>query len=311
MRFRRKTSLAAVAAAGALVALVLAGCSTSNPTASPSSSAAAAKSSQEPIVVGSAAFPENEILAEIYAQALTGAGIPATTHLDIGQRPAYLKAMKEGSIDLVPEYSGNLLQFYNKDTTDKSSAGVFAALQKAIPSSLEVLPEAEAQDRDSYNVTKEFAKKYGLVSLGDLTKAPQPLIVGGNPELGQRPYGLPGLKSVYGVTSTLKPISDSGGPLTIKALQDGTIQVADIFTTTPAITQFVTLKDPKNMVLAQNIVPLIRKSKASAKVKSTLDAVSAKLTTKALIAMNGKSSGSAKESSAQIAKEWLSQEGLD
>jgi osmoprotectant transport system substrate-binding protein len=302
-----------VVTAVALGALALAGCSSSNPTAPASSSPSGSASSaaQKPIVVGSAAFPENEIIAEIYAQALTGAGIPATTHLDIGQRPAYLKALKDGSIDLIPEYSGNLLQFYNKNAAEKSSADVFAALQKAIPSGLEVLPQAEAQDRDSYNVTKAFAKKHGVASIGDLAKAPQPLVVGGNPELGQRPYGIPGLKSEYGVTAMLKPISDSGGPLTIKALQDGTVQVADIFTTTPAITQFVTLKDPKNMILAQNVVPLIAKSKVNDKVKATLGAVSAKLTTAELIAMNEKSSGSAKEASAQIAKEWLSKEGLD
>jgi hypothetical protein len=170
-----------------------------------------------------------------------------------------------------------------------------------------VLDQSEAQDADSYNVTKEFSEKYNVTSLDDLKNVTVPLTVGANPEFETRPYGIPGLKSAYGVTATLKPISDSGGPLTVAALKNGDVQLADIYTTTPAIKDngFVTLKDPKNLIAAQNIVPLINSKKASDKVKEVLNKVSKELTTEDLIDMNGENQGASKTQPDQVAKKWL------
>ncbi|HWU46641.1 MAG TPA: ABC transporter substrate-binding protein [Humibacter sp.] len=299
-------------AAGILAvgALALSACSSGNPLA-PGNSAATSGSSG-PIVVGSAAFPENEIIAQIYTQALQADGVQASIKPNIGQRDAYLAALKDGSIDLVPEYTGNLLQYYDKNSTAKSADDVYAGLSDALPKGFEVLDRSKAEDKDSYNVTETFSQKNNVTSLADLKNASVPLKVAANPEFAQRPYGIPGLKSVYGVNATLVPISDSGGPNTVKALVDGQVQLADIYTTTPAIKQnhLVTLADPQNLIVAQNVVPLINKSKASERVSSVLDKVQAALTTEDLIEMNIKSSGSAKESAEQIAKEWLASKKL-
>ncbi len=256
---------------------------------------------------------------QIYGQALAANGVTVTYKPSIGQRDVYLTALQDGSIDLIPEYSGNLLQFYDKTSTASSSDDVYAALNDALPKGFEVLDQATAQDADAYNVTKEFSDKYGVTSLEDLKKVTVPLTVGANPEFATRPYGIPGLKSSYGVTATLKPISDSGGPLTVTALKNGDVQLADIYTTTPAIKDngFVVLKDPKNLIAAQNIVPLINSKKASDTVKSVLNKVSGELTTDDLITMNSENqgdrrpsptlwrrSGSPTTSSADLGKRW-------
>ncbi|WP_308464831.1 ABC transporter substrate-binding protein [Rathayibacter soli] len=295
----------------AVGALVLAGCSSGNPLSN-TTTAASGSSASTTVTVGSAAFPENEIIAQIYAQALAANGVTVKTQLNIGQRAVYLAALKDGSIDLVPEYSGNLLQNYDPKSTAQSSEDVYAALNDALPKGFEVLKQSAAQDADSYNVTKEFSDKNNVKSLADLAGLNIPLTVAGNPELGQRPYGIPGLKSVYGVSATLLPISDSGGPNTVKALIDNQAQLADIFTTTPAIKAngFVTLADPQHMIVAQNVVPLINSKKATEKVTTVLNKISAALTTQDLIAMNTLSSGSAKESADAIAKQWLAQKNL-
>ncbi len=302
----RAIGLAAVAAASALA---LAGCSSGSPL--DSSSTSASKSSGT-IVVGSANFPESEIIAQIYTQALKANGVDASIKPDIGAREVYLKALQDGSIDLVPEYSGSLLQYYDAKSTAKSSEDVYAALSDALPKGYQVLDQSKAEDKDSYNVTKEFSQKYGVTSLADLKKVTEPLTVGANPEFAERPYGIKGLQSAYGVTATLDPISDSGGPLTVKALLDGTVQLADIYTTSSAIKDngLVTLKDPKNIIIAENVVPVINSSKVTDKVKGALNKVSGALTTDDLVTMNDKSSGSAKESAAQIAKEWLAEKNL-
>ncbi|WP_022899606.1 ABC transporter substrate-binding protein [Humibacter albus] len=300
----------ALAAVAAVSALALAGCSSESPLDDSSTSSGSKASGS--IVVGSANFPESEIIAQVYTQALSDNGVDASIKPNIGAREVYLKALQDGSIDLVPEYSGSLLQYYDAKSKAKSSADVYAALSDALPKGYEVLDQSTAQDADSYNVTKEFSQKYNVTSLSDLKSVPVSLTVGANPEFAERPYGIKGLKSAYGVTATLDPISDGGGPLTVKALVDGTVQLADIYTTSSAIkdNDLVTLKDPKHIIIAENVVPIINEKKVSTKVKNVLNTVSKALTTDDLVSMNAKSSGSAKESAEQIAKEWLASKNL-
>jgi len=299
-----------IAAAGtlALAALALTACSSGNPLSSGTSSS---KSSSSTVTVGSANFAEDEILAYIYADALADAGVKTSVKPNIGARDAYIAALKDGSIDLVPEYSGNLLEYFDSTATAKSSDEVYTALQKATPKGTEVLQQSPGQDADSYNVTAKFSKQYHVTSLTDLAKVTTSLKVGANPEFATRPYGIPGLKSEYGTTAALVPIDDGGGPNTVKALVNNQVQLADIYTTTPAIKQnhFVTLSDPKHMIVAQNIVPLISSAKASSKVTSVLNKLAPKITTDMLIDINTKSSVQ-KESATQIAKDWVKQNGF-
>src|SRR3954452_1931456 len=130
------TSVRSLAVIGATLAtLMLAACGGGDPLAQPaaSSSGSASSGAGEPIVVGSAAFTESTILAELYAQALSAKGVPASTKLNIGAREVYLKALEDGSIGLVPEYTGNLLLNYQPKTTATTSKEVEAALPQALP----------------------------------------------------------------------------------------------------------------------------------------------------------------------------------
>jgi glycine betaine/choline ABC-type transport system substrate-binding protein len=122
------------------------------------------------LVIGSANFPENVLLAEIYAEALKDQGATVSTKLNIGSREKYLPGLEDGSIDLLPEYNGALLQFVDKTATAVSPTDVFAALQTALPSSLIVLDQSAAQDSDAIVVTQATAAKYSLTSIADLAK---------------------------------------------------------------------------------------------------------------------------------------------
>lgn len=259
------------------------------------------------ITVGSAAFPESEIIAEIYAQALEAEGITVRKQLNIGAREVYIPALKNGEIDLIPEYTGNLLTYLDPKATATAPAEVTAALVEAVPDDLGVLSPAPAEDKDSLNVTAAFAKEHGLKTIGDLAKI-DGLRLAANPEFKQRAYGIPGLEKVYGIKGIeFTPISDGGGPATVKALVSGKVDVADIYSTTPSIraNKLVTLEDPKNLIAAQNVVPLIRKDKVTDDVVRALDAVSAALTTDQLLALNEANQGDDKKAPAVLAKEWL------
>jgi osmoprotectant transport system substrate-binding protein len=311
---RRKRLSLGLVAAGAV--LTLAACSSSDPiTGGGGGGDEAGSGDPKTIAIGSAGFAESEIIAEIYAQALEANDYTVERTMQIGQRDAYVAALEDGSIDLVPDYTGNLLQFYDDQSDAVTSDEVYAALGDALPEGYEVLDQAEAEDKDSYNVTKEFADQYGLASLADLVNVEGPLIIGGNPELAERPYGPTGLQEIYGVSPSsiqFEPISDSGGPLTVQALLDGTVNIANIYTTTPAIADndFVTLEDPENMILPQNVVPLISSDAATDEVAEILNSVSAELTTEDLIELNGRNQGDEKAAPAALATDWLAEKDL-
>jgi osmoprotectant transport system substrate-binding protein len=122
------------------------------------------------ITVGSANFPENVVLAEIYAVALKATGATVSTKLNIGSREKYVPGLEDGSINLIPDYSGALLQYFDKTASVTSPSAIYTALQKATPAKLEVLTPSAAQDADAIVVTAATAKKYGLTSIADLAK---------------------------------------------------------------------------------------------------------------------------------------------
>ena len=178
------------------------------------------------LVVGSQQYYSNEIIAELYAQALEAEGYQVTREFQIGQREVYLPEMEDGRIDLLPEYNGNLLQYYDAESTARTPEQVTAALAGVLPDGIRPLEMAEATDQDSYTVTQATADEYDLTEIGDLANLPQPVRIAANSEFATRPYGIPGLLEVYGVQGELVPIEDSGSALTVKALVDGDVEVA-------------------------------------------------------------------------------------
>ena len=303
---RRARITTAVIAAGALVAL--AGCATSDPTGTSSGDSATGST----IVVGSFAFPESEILGNIYALALENAGYTVETKFNLGPRQTTIPALEDGSISLMPEYNGNLLFFYDTENTARSTSEVDAALETTVPEGFRVLTSSPAEDKDAYVVTQDLAEKEGLASIGDLTKI-EPFSLGASPQFGELPYGIPGLKSVYGINDvTFVPIEDFGGPDTVKALVDNAVQVADIYTTSPDLVakKLLVLKDPENLIAAQNVLPLLNSKIYSEKLAKVLDEVSAALSTEDLIALRDRVEGSEKAQAATAAKDWLTEKGL-
>jgi osmoprotectant transport system substrate-binding protein len=265
------------------------------------------------LIVGSANFPENETLAEIYAGALSAAGVPASTRLSIGSREVYVRAIQDGSIDLIPDYSGNLLRYADKDATAVSADDVIAALPAELPAGLAVLEPAAAENKNSIVVTQATADKYELKTLADLGKVCDHIALGMPPEARERPQGLPGLKAAYGcVPKEFVPINDSGGPVTIKALLEDQIQAANVFSTSPLIAKnnLVTLEDPRDNFAAQQVVPLVRTARVGAEAAKVLNDVSRALTTGDLVKLNDEVSGEAKRSSGDAAADWLNENGF-
>ena len=263
------------------------------------------------ITIGSAAFPENVLLADIYAGAMSAKGVKVSKKLQIGERPVYIKALQDGSIDMVPEYSGSILSYFDKSATATAPNAVYAALQQKLPTTLAVLNYAQAQDNDTIVVTQDTAKKYNLRTLADLCPVAGQLTLGAPKQFETRPDGVPALKSIYGITfKAFKPL-DVGGPVTVSSLKNGQVDAADLFSTDPAIkgNNFVALTDSRNQFAAQNIVPLATKAKITQTIADAANAVSAKLDTDTLAGLVAKVQNDKQDPEA-VAKAWLSQNGL-
>ena len=300
-----------VAVALAVAATLTAGCGSSNPLGD-----GAVSGDLKSVVVGSADFPESKIVAEIYAQALQANSFTVGRQFGIGSRETYIPALRDHSIDLIPDYTGNLLQYFDPTNTVTQPEQVELALYRALPGDLSVLTPAPASDTDTVTVTEATAAKWNLKSIADLAPHSAEVRFGAPSEFLNRAQGLLGLKARYGLdikSDNFVAISDGGGPATVKALLGGTVTAANIFSTSPAIPQnrFVVLTDPKNNFLPGNVVPLVSSQKMSETLKKVLDAVSAKLTTEGLTAMNSAVSGNSGVDPEQAARDWVRDNGFD
>ncbi|MFN8045806.1 MAG: ABC transporter substrate-binding protein [Dermatophilaceae bacterium] len=304
---RTTTTLALVGVA--LLGLTACGGGSSDPLASPAASGeSGGAASGGAIVVGSADFSESVVLAEIYAGALKAKGVDASTKTNIGSREIYLKALEDGSIQVVPEYTGALALYYDKAFDKTEPNDVYDALKGSLPANLTVLEKSAAEDNDSIVMTKETAAKVGATTLSELTGKTGDLTLGAPPEFKERAQGIPGLEKTYGITfQDFVPLK---GQALVQALNNGQVQAANIFSTDPAIVvnDFVTIKDDKKLFGSQNVVPLVVADRAD-EVSAALNAVSAKLTTEELTNLL-KATDVDKKDPKAVAAEWLKAQGL-
>jgi len=275
------------------------------PSASSGASGAGAASGKT-VVVGSANFPENVLLASIYSQALQAKGVKVEEKFNIGSREVLYGQLQSGALTVLPEYNGALLGYLDAKSTATGKDAVNAELKAKLPAGLAVLDSAAAEDKDSLTVTQETADKLGVKSIADLAGKAQDLVVGGPPEFKTRREQQ--FKDVYGLTfKEWKPTADT----TANALKDGAVQVGNVFTTDPRIVQLklVSLADPKNVFSAQNVTPLVNRAGLDATGTAALNAVSAKLDTAGLTALM-KRVAVDKEDPSAVAKSWLKGAGL-
>jgi osmoprotectant transport system substrate-binding protein len=267
------------------------------------------------LTVGSANFPENVLLAEIYAGALEAKGAKITRKLNIGNRETYYAAISGGELDLLPEYTNSLLSFILKakgqSPTAKNVTEQVTALKEALPANLTVLTPSTAEDKDVIVCNKQTTDKYGFKTLSDLAAKSSEITLGGPPEFATRsPFGIPGLKQLYNATFKSFVPLEIGPPL-IDALKSNAVNCGNLFSTMSGITtnNFTALDDDKTIVPNEAVLPLINKAKADPAVTAALDGVNAKLNTDGLKAMMVEIEVD-KKAEADVAKEWLSQNGF-
>lgn len=261
------------------------------------------------VVIGSADFPESTLLAEIYGRAMEAEGVDVTYQLNIGSREVYYSQIESGNLSVFPEYNGATLAYLDDAAPSGNSEETNALVAEALPEGLEILDSSSAENKDSVTVTSEVAQEHDLSTLADLADVAGELTLGGPPEFETRQQGVVGLTDVYGIE--FAEFRSLEVALLTQALLDDDIQAANLFTTDPqiAVEDLVVLEDPENLFGAQNITPLINGEQVDETARGALNAVSAALTTEALTALNERVVVQ-NENAADVAQEWLEEEGL-
>lgn len=286
----------------ALSVLLAVACdSTSTPTS---------PSEDDTITIGSFDFAESELLAELYALALERAGFDVHLDLAVGPREVAEPALQRGLIELLPEYAGSALNYVTgEEAATADPSATHAALVDAMePQGIVVLAASSAQDKNGFAVTDEIAQRLELQQLSDLAPFADGMRFGGPPECPERPLCLAGLRELYGLEFAGFVTLDASGPLTKAGLTSGEVEVALVFTTSPALldARLVLLSDDLGLQPAENVTPVVRAAtveRFGPELAEAVDAVSLRLTTEELRNMNGELERG--RPAREVAAEWL------
>jgi osmoprotectant transport system substrate-binding protein len=249
-----------------------------------------AAAAQPTVVIGSKNFTEEYVLGELYKQALQAKGFKVSYHSNIGSTEIIDKALTSGQINFYPEYTGTMLTvvFHNNTVFRSAKATYAAALRAQKARGMTLFAQTPFSDTDAMGTPTSTAKKYHLKVVGDMKKVPG-LSICGLPEFQTRYAGLLGLKKAYGIKNVkFVPLS---GISVYEALDGGKCKIGDVFSTDPQLagTKYTVLKDTKFIFGFQNVAPVVSAKLAAtlgSKFRKTVNAVSAKLTGPAMIAMN-------------------------
>jgi len=284
-------------------ALVLAACG--------SSDSGSSGSSKKALTVGAKNFAGAQLVSQLYAQTLADHGYDITFKDNIGPTETVYPLLKKGDIDLYAEFSGTFaLTELNKNAT-ANSAQNFQIVKENLPSNIVAIGPASAQDVNGFYVLKSTAEKYHLKTVSDLKAVAPQLVFGGPPECLERDPCLgPKSQQLYGLKFKEVKKLDAGGAVTNADLDDGTIDVAILFTGSSLIKpDYVLLKDDKGLQPADNPIALVRKEVNSAELDRLITSVNDKLDTAAYNEMTLKVQND-KEDPEQVAKAWLQKEQL-
>jgi osmoprotectant transport system substrate-binding protein len=270
------------------------------------------------LTIGSKNFPEQEILGEIYAQALGAAGYKAKSDLNLGSETVALKTLKAGQISGYPEYASTALTSFFGLEPEEVPADATEAWEKANEefekedlTAFEPTPFASA---NAVGTTKERAEDLGLETISDLEGISEEMSLYGSPECRQRIDCLAGLEKLYGLKfKEFKPV-DIGLRYTV--LENNQADLSILFTTDPQLSgedpKFVILEDDKEVFPAGNVIFVTKKSvseEAGPDYEKTILQVQEGLTLEVMQELDARVELE-KETPKQVAGEYLEEEGF-
>jgi osmoprotectant transport system substrate-binding protein len=258
-------------------------------------------------------FAENQLVAEMYAQVLEKAGYTVKRQLNLGAREVSDAALFSGQIDIKPEYLGYELPKLdaNADTSGTPDEVYPRFVEAAKAKGITALAFSPANSTNVFVVTPATAQQNNLTKVSDLAPIAGQLVFGAPPDCSTNNACEAGLASVYGITFKEIKSLDFGGPQTVAALESGAVDVGELFSLDPTITQkgWVVLQDDKSLQVAGNFVPMVRDQVVTDDLTTLINSVTAKLTTDGMLELVGKVLVD-KQDVPAVAKDFLTTNGL-
>ncbi len=313
----RRPLAAALAVGSILFATACAGDDLSTPKADDTTAAATAGG---PVTISGQNFPEAALVAAMYEQLLAHAGYEPTVKL-VGDRNIYMgKGQFPGSVDVVPEYVGGIVNFLNTTANGADAApltaGDGAELQQAGQSLLDdqgitLLDQSAATDTNAFFVTKEYSDSEGVTKLSDLEG--KSVVLAAAPDCTGRLDCEGGLSDQYGIDITKVLPLGYASDQTYQSVLKGESQLGETSTTDGTLDAqgLVVLEDDRQIQPAQNLVPAVSNTFLAdhPDVADTLNALMAALTTEKLTELNGRVSVD-REKPETVATDFLTEVGL-
>lgn len=272
----------------------------------------------EPVRIGTKNFTESEILGELYKQALEAKGVQVDLRSAVGPTEVINAALRDGLLDLYPEYIGVLLSEVHKVVDRPPDAGEAYALaqrlEKRRGAKFTLLDQTRLSNENALAVTRSFSRRRGVRSIADLTDLRPPARLGAAPEFLTHFEGMIGLRERYGLRNLMTDFADPNTGVRYQALDSGKIDVASVFTTDSQLAygSYVLLADPRGVFEKQHVAPIVSTAvlaKHGPLLADTLNAVSALLTTSVMRELNAKADVEQEPPDA-IAGEFLREHGL-
>lgn len=269
-----------------ILALVLIG-------AASSSVARAQAANAQPIVIASKPFAESYLLAEMFAQLLEARGVPVKRVQGLGSTEVVFAAVRNGGVDVYPEYTGTGLTAVLHDTLTPEQLAdprrVFAHVSQAFEARYGVrwLPPLGFENTFAIAIRPDTAQKYQLRTLTDLARVGAQLNAGFTADFIDRPDGLQGLRRLYALEpARVQPLAPA---LKYQALASGSVDVIDGFSTDGLFARyaFTVLDDDRHFFPPYEAAALLSARAASRpEVVSALTLLSGKIDQATMRALN-------------------------
>jgi len=273
--------------------------------------AQASRSATPTVTIGTKNFTEQYVLGQLYKQALEAKGYTVDYKENIGSSEVIDTALTSGKINFYPEYTGVIVLNLAHQSSPKTATGTYLAAKKFEEGrGFTMLNPTPFFDTDAFGLLTKTAKKFKLRTISDVKKIRGKIKYGAFPECKTRITCFQGLTKIYGLKN-LRFVPLSGISI-YTALDQGKVQGGDVFSTDPQLLskKYTILTDTKHIYGFQNVAPILTKELAGdAKLVAAVNAVSAKLTTPAMIRMNA-AVAIDKNSPADVADAFLKANGL-
>jgi osmoprotectant transport system substrate-binding protein len=297
-----------------LALLGLTACGSSGSTGTSPGNTSSGSSNHASITIGSKLDPDSQLLGEMYALLLQNKGFNVTTKLGLGQTPVLFGAIRSGSIDMYPEFTGTALTNILKLPPTQNAKQDYQTVKTDYQKDYQITWLDPAYNlNDSYGLctSQAVAKKYNLHTISDVGPVASQLVLAAPQDAIALAGVLPAMESAYNLH--FKQVKQISEPLTYEAVTSGNADLNICYTTDAHIVtdNFVVLKDNKNVFPIYNPAPIVRDSvlQKSPSIPSILNPLEPKLSTSTIVQLIAKVSIQ-HQSVQSVAQTFLKQQGL-